>query len=87
MYIIGWLIFGLIVGAVARLLVPGPTDFRGCLPTVLLGMIGSVVGGFIGRGLGMYQDQAIHGGGIFMSILGAVAVLLIYQATIGKRQP
>jgi uncharacterized membrane protein YeaQ/YmgE (transglycosylase-associated protein family) len=87
MYIIGWIIFGLIVGALARLLVPGPTDFRGCLPTVLLGMVGSMVGGFIGRALGMYQDQPIHGGGIFMSILGAVLVLLIYHGIFGRRVP
>ncbi len=59
MYIIGWIVFGLIVGALARLFVPGPTDFRGCLPTVLLGIVGSVVGGFIGRALGMYRDQPI----------------------------
>ena len=85
MYIIGWILFGLLVGVLARLFVPGPSDFRGCLPTVLLGMIGSVVGGFIGRGLGMYHDQPIHGGGIVMSILGAVLVLVVYQSTIGRR--
>jgi uncharacterized membrane protein YeaQ/YmgE (transglycosylase-associated protein family) len=86
MYIIGWIVFGLIVGVLARLLVPGPSDFRGCLPTVLLGMLGSVVGGFIGRALGMYHDEAIHGGGIFMSIIGAVLVLLIYHTAFGRRQ-
>jgi uncharacterized membrane protein YeaQ/YmgE (transglycosylase-associated protein family) len=84
MYVIGWIFFGLIVGALARFFVPGPSDFRGCLPTVVLGMIGSVVGGFIGRGLGMYHDETINGGGIFMSIIGAVLVLVIYQSVLGR---
>jgi uncharacterized membrane protein YeaQ/YmgE (transglycosylase-associated protein family) len=87
MYLLGWIFFGLIVGALAKLFVPGRSDFRGCLPTVLLGILGSVVGGFIGRGLGMYKDEPIEGAGIFMSILGAVAVLLIYQGIFGRRQP
>jgi uncharacterized membrane protein YeaQ/YmgE (transglycosylase-associated protein family) len=84
MGIISWIILGLFAGLLAKLLVPGPNDFRGCLPTILLGMLGSVVGGFIGRWLGMYPADEIHGGGIFMSILGAVLVLVIYQATIGR---
>ncbi len=87
MGIISWIFFGLIVGLLARLFVPGPSDIRGCLPTILLGILGSMIGGFIGRGLGLYPADEIHGGGIFMSILGAVLVLVIYQATIGRRPP
>ena len=79
MEIIGWLIFGLIVGAVARLLVPGPTDFRGCLPTIALGMVGAVVGGFIGKQLN------IAGWHFLLSLLGAVLVLVIYQSVVGRR--
>src|SRR3954471_15545959 len=79
MHIISWIVFGLIVGALARLFVPGPTDFRGCFPTIILGVVGSLVGGFIGRILGMYGDE-VKAGGIFMSILGAVIVLVIYHA-------
>jgi uncharacterized membrane protein YeaQ/YmgE (transglycosylase-associated protein family) len=87
MGILAWIFFGFIVGLLARLFVPGPSDFRGCLPTILLGMLGSVVGGLIGRGLGMYRADEVQGGGIFMSILGAVLVLVIYQATVGRRPP
>ncbi len=86
MHIISWIVFGLIVGALARLFVPGPTDFRGCLPTMILGIVGSLVGGFIGRALGMYGDE-VRAGGIFMSIIGAVIVLLIYHAAFGRRGP
>jgi uncharacterized membrane protein YeaQ/YmgE (transglycosylase-associated protein family) len=86
MGIITWIIFGFFVGILARMLVPGGSGgFVGCLPTIALGVIGSVLGGFIGRGIGLYDTNEIHGGGIFMSILGAVIVLVIYGATIGRR--
>jgi uncharacterized membrane protein YeaQ/YmgE (transglycosylase-associated protein family) len=78
MHIIGWIIFGLIVGALARLFVPGPTDFRGCLPTIGLGLLGSVLGGFIGRQLD------IAGWEFVLSIIGAALVLVIYQAIVGR---
>ena len=78
MEILGWLVFGLFVGAIARLLVPGRTDFRGCLPTVALGMVGAVVGGVIGRQLD------IAGWEFVLSVLGAVLVLVIYQAIAGR---
>ena len=79
MEILWWLVFGLIVGALARLLVPGRTDFRGCLPTVALGMVGAVVGGVIGRELG------IAGWQIVLSVLGAVLVLVVYQGLVGRK--
>jgi uncharacterized membrane protein YeaQ/YmgE (transglycosylase-associated protein family) len=80
MHIIGWLISGLIVGALARLFVPGPTDFRGCLPTIALGLVGAVVGGFIGRQLGIENWHFL------MAIVGAVLVLVVYQSIVGRRQ-
>lgn len=80
MEIIGWLVFGLIVGALARFLVPGPTDFRGCLPTIALGMVGAVVGGFIGKQLNIANWHFV------MSLVGAVLVLVIYQSIVGRKQ-
>jgi uncharacterized membrane protein YeaQ/YmgE (transglycosylase-associated protein family) len=79
MEILGWLVFGLIVGALARLVVPGRTDFRGCLPTVALGMVGAVVGGVIGRQLDIAGWQFV------LSVLGAVLVLVVYQGIVGRK--
>ena len=81
--IIGWIIFGLIVGVIAKLLMPGK-DPGGIIVTMLLGIVGAVLGGFIGRAMGLYgpNDSA----GIFMSILGAVGVLLIYRLMVGRRR-
>jgi uncharacterized membrane protein YeaQ/YmgE (transglycosylase-associated protein family) len=80
--ILGWIIFGLIVGAIAKLLMPG-RDPGGIIVTMLLGIVGAVLGGFVGRALGWYgpEDTA----GIFVSILGAVIVLLVYRLLVGRR--
>jgi uncharacterized membrane protein YeaQ/YmgE (transglycosylase-associated protein family) len=74
--ILGWIVFGLIVGAIAKLLMPG-RDPGGIIVTMLIGIVGAVLGGFVGRALGMYgpNDSA----GIFMSILGAVVLLFLYR--------
>jgi uncharacterized membrane protein YeaQ/YmgE (transglycosylase-associated protein family) len=81
--IIGWLIVGLIVGALARLIMPG-RDPMGCLMTALLGIAGSVVGGLIGRLIGWgARDRA----GYFtpsrswiLSLIGALLLLWIYRS-------
>ena len=72
------LIVGLLVGALARLLMPGRHP-GGLLMTLLLGVAGSVVAGFIGRGMGFY-DVPGAGPGIFASLLGALALLFTYRA-------
>ena len=74
--ILGWIVFGLIVGVIAKLLMPGK-DPGGIIVTILLGIVGAVLGGYAGRALGLYgpADSA----GIFMSIFGAIVVLLIYR--------
>ena len=74
--ILGWIIFGLIVGAIAKLLMPG-RDPGGIIVTMLIGIVGAVLGGYAGRAMGMYgpNDSA----GIFMSILGAVVLLFVYR--------
>jgi len=73
---IGWIVFGLIVGALAKLVMPG-RDPGGIILTSLLGIVGAVIGGFLGRSLGWYgpADSA----GFMMSLVGAVLLLLIYR--------
>ena len=79
--ILGWIIFGLIVGVIAKLLMPG-RDPGGFIVTTVLGIVGAVLGGYAGRAFGMYgpNDSA----GIFMSFLGAVVVLFIYRLAVGR---
>jgi uncharacterized membrane protein YeaQ/YmgE (transglycosylase-associated protein family) len=82
MGILGWIVFGLVVGAIAKLLMPG-RDPGGIIVTMVLGIVGALLGGFIGRALGMYG--ANEGAGFIMALVGAVAVLAIYRLTIGGR--
>jgi uncharacterized membrane protein YeaQ/YmgE (transglycosylase-associated protein family) len=75
--ILGWIVFGLIAGAIARLLVPG-RDPMGWIATILLGIVGSVVGGMIAYLLRLGTDPYEPAGWIF-SIIGAIVTLLIYH--------
>jgi uncharacterized membrane protein YeaQ/YmgE (transglycosylase-associated protein family) len=78
-----WILFGLIVGVIAKLLTPG-REPSGFVITTLLGIGGALVGGFIGRALGLYPNYQSTGG-FFMSILGAVVILALYNvATRGR---
>jgi uncharacterized membrane protein YeaQ/YmgE (transglycosylase-associated protein family) len=74
-------IIGLIVGALAKLIMPGK-DPGGIIITILLGIAGSFVGTFIGRALGLYA--ADQGAGFIMSLLGAIVLLLIYRLIRGR---
>lgn len=76
MGVIGWILFGLVVGIVAKLLMPG-RDPGGLIVTTLLGIVGAVVGGFLGRSLGLYGPN--EPAGFLMATLGAVVLLFIYR--------
>jgi uncharacterized membrane protein YeaQ/YmgE (transglycosylase-associated protein family) len=80
--LLGTVVFGLIVGALAKLVMPG-RDPGGIFVTMLLGVAGAVVGGFIGRLLGFYG--AGDAAGFIMSTLGAIALLSVYRM-INKRR-
>ena len=82
MGILGWILFGLIVGALAKLIMPG-RDPGGIIITMLLGIAGAVLGGFIGRSLGWYGEG--EAAGFVMSFVGAVALLAIYRMFKGRR--
>ena len=81
MGIIGWILVGLIVGAISKLLMPG-RDPGGLIITIGLGIAGAVVGGAIGRALGFYDPG--QPAGWIMSIVGAILLLIIYRATFGR---
>ena len=80
--IIGWIFFGLLVGAVGKLLMPG-RDPGGFVVTILLGIAGALIGGFLGRALGMYrQDDPV---GFVMAVLGSIVLLVLYRLTFARR--
>ena len=81
-FILYLLVIGLVAGFLARLLVPGP-DPMGVGGTILLGVVGSFIGGFLGYLLfGVdFDDGGLQAAGIFGSIVGAVIALLVYRAS------
>ncbi len=76
MDIIIWIIFGLIVGVAAKLLMPG-RDPGGFIITTALGIVGALVGGWLGRALGFYRPG--EAAGFIMAVIGAVIVLFVYR--------
>jgi len=82
MSILLMIIVGLVVGAVAKLLMPGP-DPGGMTITILLGIAGSLVAGFLGRALGWYTEGAPVG--FIASVIGAILLLAAYRALTGSR--
>jgi uncharacterized membrane protein YeaQ/YmgE (transglycosylase-associated protein family) len=85
MGIIGWIVLGLIVGALAKLVMPGD-DKGGIILTMLLGVVGALVGGFLGRvlfniDLGTFWDIRTW----LLALVGAVLVLAIYRAVTGRK--
>jgi uncharacterized membrane protein YeaQ/YmgE (transglycosylase-associated protein family) len=82
MGILGWILFGLVVGALAKFLMPG-RDGGGVLLTILLGIGGALLGGFLGRALGLYQPG--EPAGFVGALVGAVLVLFLYRAMAGRR--
>lgn len=80
--VLAWIVFGVIVGAIAKLLMPG-RDPGGFIVTMLLGIAGALVGGFLGRAAGWYGPN--DAAGFLMSLFGAVVLLLLYRMIIGRR--
>ena len=76
------IIIGLIVGALAKLIMPGK-DPGGIIVTILIGIVGSVVATFIGRAAGWYQQG--QGAGFIASLIGAIILLWIYRMIVGRR--
>ncbi|MDQ6892137.1 MAG: GlsB/YeaQ/YmgE family stress response membrane protein [Acidobacteriota bacterium] len=83
MGILGWIIFGLVIGALAKFVMPG-RDGGGIIVTMLLGIVGALVGGFLGRALGLYGPN--EPAGFVGALVGAIVVLLIYRMATGRRR-
>jgi uncharacterized membrane protein YeaQ/YmgE (transglycosylase-associated protein family) len=78
--IIGWIVIGLIVGGIARFLVPG-RDPMGCVMTILLGIAGAILGGYISRFLfGTHVTTGYARPGFLVSLVGAILLVLLYRA-------
>lgn len=80
--LIGIILFGLVVGVVAKLLMPGK-DPGGFIITILLGIAGALVGSWLGRVLGWYGPN--EAAGFFMAVLGSILLLFIYRMIMGRR--
>ena len=81
MHIIGWILFGLVVGIVAKFLMPG-RDPGGFIVTAILGIVGAVVGGFAGRLIGLYGEGDPVG--FIMAVVGSIILLAVYRFTMGR---
>ena len=80
--VLGWMLFGLIVGAIAKLVMPG-RDPGGIIVTMAIGIVGALMGGWLGRAVGWYGPN--DGAGFFMSLLGAILLLWIYRVVAVRR--
>lgn len=85
MGILVWIILGLIAGAVAKLLMPGP-DPGGIIVTILIGIAGAIIGGFIAAALGLGTVTGFNLGSIIIAILGSVLLLWIYRMVVSRRK-
>jgi uncharacterized membrane protein YeaQ/YmgE (transglycosylase-associated protein family) len=81
MHVLWMIIVGLIVGALAKLIMPG-RDPGGIIITILLGIAGSLVAGFLGRAVGWYREG--DPAGFIASVIGAVILLAIYRFIVGR---
>ena len=80
--VLSWIVFGLIVGALAKLVMPG-NDPGGFIVTILLGIAGAMVGGLVGRAMGFYGEG--EPAGYLMSIVGAIILLALYRMMTRRR--
>jgi uncharacterized membrane protein YeaQ/YmgE (transglycosylase-associated protein family) len=80
LHMIGYAIFGLLIGLLARAIMP-VRQHMGLILTMILGLVGAWLGGVIGRVTGMYKEG--HPAGWFMALVGALIVLFIYSRVVG----
>jgi uncharacterized membrane protein YeaQ/YmgE (transglycosylase-associated protein family) len=79
---IAWIVIGALAGMIAKAIMPG-RDPQGCIVTVLLGIGGAVVAGWLGHKLGWYHGN--QGAGFLAAIVGAILILFVYRLILGRR--
>lgn len=84
MNILVWIIFGLIAGAIAKFLMPGK-DPGGIIITILIGIVGAVIGGFISSALGFGDVSGFNFPSLIIAVLGSIILLIIYRTVVSRR--
>ena len=79
--VLAWIVIGLLAGGIAKLLMPGK-DPGGCIVTILLGIAGALLAGFLGRALGLYGPG--DGAGFIAAVVGSFIILLVYRLISGR---
>ena len=82
MHFLWMLIIGLVIGAIAKLIMPG-RDPGGIIVTMLIGVAGALIAGFLGRAVGWYQEG--EAAGFIASVIGAILLLIVYRLVVGRR--
>jgi uncharacterized membrane protein YeaQ/YmgE (transglycosylase-associated protein family) len=77
-----WIVFGLVVGLAARLIMPG-RDPGGIILTIVLGIVGAMLGGWLGRVMGLYREGEVAG--FVMAVVGAIILLGLYRLVLPGR--
>lgn len=79
MAVLSWILFGLVAGVIAKLLTPG-ADARGCIVTIVIGIAGAAIGGFIGTRLGLGGIDRFDLRSLGLAVLGSILLLLVLRA-------
>jgi uncharacterized membrane protein YeaQ/YmgE (transglycosylase-associated protein family) len=85
MGLLSWIVFGLIAGGVAKFLMPG-RDPGGCIITIIVGIIGAVLGGFLATQLGFGGISGFDLRSFFIAVLGSIVLLLLWRMISGRRR-
>jgi uncharacterized membrane protein YeaQ/YmgE (transglycosylase-associated protein family) len=80
---LGWIVIGALAGIIAKAIMPGK-DPGGCIVTILLGVAGALVAGFLGNALGWYRPG--QGAGFIAAVIGALIILFVYRLIAGRRR-